>query len=61
VGLPRPGKWRELVNSDAGVYGGGNIGNLGGVTADDVNWHNQSYSAELTLPPLGIVAFRPEK
>ena len=59
-GLPRAGKWREVLNSDAAVYGGGNIGNLGGVTANDQPWHNQSCSAELTLPPLGIVALRSE-
>jgi 1,4-alpha-glucan branching enzyme len=60
VGLPRPGKWREVVNSDAAVYGGGNWGNLGGVTVEEIKWHNQNYSAELTLPPLGVVAFQPE-
>jgi 1,4-alpha-glucan branching enzyme len=59
-GLPRAGKWREVLNSDAAVYGGGNVGNLGGVTAVDQPWHNQHCSAELTLPPLGIVALRPE-
>jgi 1,4-alpha-glucan branching enzyme len=60
VGLPRPGKWREVLNSDAGIYGGGNIGSMGGVISEDVNWHNQSYSAEMALPPLGVVAFRPD-
>lgn len=61
VGLPRPGKWREVLNSDAAAYGGSNVGSLGGVLSEDVNWHNQSYSAEVTLPPLAIVAFCPEK
>jgi 1,4-alpha-glucan branching enzyme len=60
VGLPRPGKWREVLNSDAAIYGGGNVGNLGGVMAIDYKIHNQSYAAEITLPPLGIVGFRPE-
>jgi 1,4-alpha-glucan branching enzyme len=60
IGLPRPGKWREVVNSDASVYGGSNVGNLGGVNAADHKWHNENYSAELTLPPLGIIALRPE-
>lgn len=60
VGLPRPGKWREVLNSDAGIYGGSNMGNLGGVLADESKWHNQSFSAELTLPPLSVVAFQPE-
>ena len=35
IGLPRPGKWREVLNSDAAVYGGSNMGNCGGVTAED--------------------------
>jgi 1,4-alpha-glucan branching enzyme len=60
VGLPRPGKWREVVNSDGSIYGGSNVGNLGGVMAKDHKCHNQAYSAEFTLPPLSIVAFRPE-
>ncbi len=61
VGLPRPGKWREVLNSDAALYGGSNVGNLGGVIAEDVSCHNQSCSAELTLPPLGVVVFQPER
>jgi 1,4-alpha-glucan branching enzyme len=61
VGLPRPGAWRELLNSDAEIYGGGNRGNLGGVIAHDYNVHNQSYSAEFTLPPLSVLVFRPER
>ena len=61
IGLPRPGQWREMLNSDAAVYGGSNLGNLGGVVADDVNWHNQSYSAQFTLPPLSVLVFKPER
>ena len=61
IGLPRPGGWREVLNSDATIYGGSNAGNLGGVKAEDYNQHNQSYSAEFTLPPLSIMAFQPER
>jgi 1,4-alpha-glucan branching enzyme len=61
IGMPRPGKWLEVLNSDAAVYAGSNVGNLGGVMSEDVDWHNQSYSAEFTLPPMSIVAFRPEQ
>jgi 1,4-alpha-glucan branching enzyme len=61
IGLPRLGKWLEVLNSDAAVYGGSNVGNLGGVTAEDVECHNQPCSAEFTLPPLSIIAFRPAK
>jgi 1,4-alpha-glucan branching enzyme len=55
VGLPRSGAWTEVLNSDAGVYGGANVGNMGGVEADAQPWHNQQFSAAVTLPPLGVV------
>jgi 1,4-alpha-glucan branching enzyme len=55
VGLPRPGRWTELVNTDAAVYGGSNTGNMGAVEAEPRPWHNQQFSAAVTLPPLGVV------
>ncbi len=61
IGLPRAGKWLEVLNSDAAVYGGSNMGNLGSVTADERRLHNQPASAEFTLPPMSIMAFRAEK
>ncbi len=61
LGLPRPGRWFEVLNTDAAVYGGSNVGNYGSVTADDQDMHNQSYSAEFTLPPMSIMAFKPEQ
>jgi 1,4-alpha-glucan branching enzyme len=61
IGLPRPGRWREVLNTDAAIYGGSNVGNLGGVISEDVNLHNQSYSAEMTLPPMSVIAFAPER
>jgi len=61
IGLPRPGRWQELLNSDAGIYGGANLGNFGGVMSEDYYWHNQSYSAQFTLPPLSLLIFRPER
>jgi 1,4-alpha-glucan branching enzyme len=60
VGLPRPGKWHEVLNSDAKIYGGSNVGNLGGVVATDYKIQNQPFSAEFTLPPLSIIAFKPD-
>jgi 1,4-alpha-glucan branching enzyme len=60
VGLPRPGAWREIVNSDAADYGGSGMGNLGAVTAEDVPWHGQPASAAITIPPLGVVWLVPE-
>jgi len=55
VGLPRGGRWREILNSDSERYGGSNVGNLGSVMAEPVPWHGEPYSAELTLPPLAVV------
>jgi 1,4-alpha-glucan branching enzyme len=60
VGLPLAGKWREMLNSDASIYGGSNLGNLGGVTAENLAFHGQPYSAEFLLPPLSVIAFEPE-
>jgi 1,4-alpha-glucan branching enzyme len=55
VGVPRTGRWREILNTDSAHYGGADIGNLGGVGAEPVAWHGQPYSAEVMLPPLGVV------
>ncbi len=55
VGVPLPGYYRERLNTDAGLYGGGNIGNGGGVASDDVGSHGRPYSLSLTLPPLATV------
>jgi 1,4-alpha-glucan branching enzyme len=55
LGLPAPGQWTELLNTDADVYGGGNRGNLGGVTTEMKPWHGQEQSALVTLPPLSAV------
>jgi 1,4-alpha-glucan branching enzyme len=59
VGLPEGGLWQEVLNSDAQVYGGSNMGNLGGVTAEEYKVHNQPFSAAFTLPPMSVIAFRP--
>ncbi len=55
IGLPRAGMWRELLNTDEARYGGGGVGNQGPVEARPRSWHDQPYSAELTLPPLGVL------
>ncbi len=60
LGLPRPGRWRELINTDAGFYGGSDMGNLGGVEAEPMGWGGQPFSAELALPPLSGVWLVPE-
>jgi 1,4-alpha-glucan branching enzyme len=58
VGLPGPGSWSEVLNTDSSIYGGSNVGNSGGVFAEFVPMHNQKYSAPLNLPPLGAVFFK---
>jgi 1,4-alpha-glucan branching enzyme len=60
LGLPRAGRWREVLNTDAEAYGGSNVGNMGGVATEDIAWHNQPQSAEVTLPPLGVLYLVPE-
>ena len=61
IGMPRGGFWREVLNSDAGIYGGSNTGNLGGVHADGPKCHGQPHSAEFFLPPMSVTVFRNEK
>ena len=60
VGMPLPGRWRELLNTDSPYYGGTGVGNLGAVVADAVPWHDQPFSAPVTLPPLAAVWLVPE-
>jgi 1,4-alpha-glucan branching enzyme len=60
VGVPLDCHWREMLNSDAPLYGGSGQGNIGGVTAGPLPIHGRPYSLNLTLPPLGMVVFQPE-
>ncbi len=55
IGVPRGGIWKELLNSDAPVYGGSGWGNLGGVEARPDEAHGRPYSLGLSLPPLSIL------
>jgi 1,4-alpha-glucan branching enzyme len=57
VGLPRAGRWREALNTDAGAYAGGGAGNFGAVEATEQPWHGQPASAEIYLPGLSTVWF----
>ena len=59
IGAPRPGFYREVINSDSAAYGGSNIGVKGGVTAETRPWHNQPCSLSLNLPPLGMLVLKP--
>ena len=59
LGLPRPGAWDEVFNSDAADYGGSGLGNAGVVVAEDEPWHERRWSVRLTLPPLAVLVLRP--
>ena len=61
VGMPLPGRWREVLNTDASHYDGSGVGNLGAVVADGPPADGQPVSARLTLPPLAVVWFEPEQ
>jgi 1,4-alpha-glucan branching enzyme len=58
VGVPQPGFYTELFNSDVREYWGSNMGNLGGKWTDEWSFHNQPYSLDLCLPPLGVLIFK---
>jgi 1,4-alpha-glucan branching enzyme len=58
VGVPEMGFYSELFNSDSRKYGGSNMGNLGGKWTDQWAFHNQPYSLDLCLPPLGVLILK---
>ena len=60
VGVPQHGSWNEILNSDAPLYGGSGQGNFGGLQAAPLPVHGQSFSLNMTLPPLAVLVFRHE-
>jgi 1,4-alpha-glucan branching enzyme len=60
IGVPRSGRYRERINTDAMEYGGSGIGNAGEVQADAHPMHGHHYSIRLKLPPLGVLIFTPD-
>ncbi len=59
IGIPQAGRWLELLNSDAPLYGGSGQGNLGGVEAVPISVHGHRHSLTLTLPPLAALFLKP--
>jgi len=59
VGVPKPGRWRESLNSDAAHYGGGGVGNLGGADTAPISAHGRFHALNLKLPPLGLLVLEP--
>lgn len=60
IGVPQDGRWQEVFNSDAECYGGSNVGNGGGILAEQIPTHGQDVSLSLTLPPLGVIILKPQ-
>ncbi|GIF36843.1 1,4-alpha-glucan branching enzyme GlgB [Actinoplanes xinjiangensis] len=60
IGLPRAGRWTEVINTDSELYGGSGVGNLGQVEAENLAWHGFDASVSLRIPPLGAVWLRHE-
>jgi 1,4-alpha-glucan branching enzyme len=61
LGVPLAGAYTEVLNSDAEIYGGSNVGNQGRVMAAERPSHGHAYSITLTVPPLGFVLLKPNK
>jgi len=59
IGLPRAGRWLEVLNTDAETYGGSGVGNMGAIAAEEVPWHGMPASVALRVPPLGAVWLTP--
>ena len=60
LGVPRPGFYREIINTDGETYGGSNVGNLGGVRSEEVPCMSREQSILIQLPPLATLAFKLE-
>lgn len=60
LGVPKGGKYIEVFNSDAEIYGGSGMGNMGAVEATDEGWNNREHSVSVTLPPLSTLIFVPQ-
>jgi 1,4-alpha-glucan branching enzyme len=59
IGVPEPGMYREILNTDGAAYGGGNAGNGGAVASEPQPWHGRGQSVSLTLPALGAIWLTP--
>jgi 1,4-alpha-glucan branching enzyme len=58
VGAPGMGFYHEILNTDAQTYGGSNVGNSGGLYADQHHWQGREWSLNLRLPPLSVLGFK---
>jgi len=58
LGVSEPGAYREMVNSDAGCYGGSGVGNFGMAHSEEIPWHDRGHSINLRVPPLGMLILK---
>ncbi len=58
LGLPGPGSYAEILNTDSNMYGGTDVGNAGLIVSESITWQGWDHSAAISLPPLGAVAFK---
>ena len=61
IGVPSDCFYKEILNSDAKIYWGSNMGNTGGLNSDAIAWHGKQYSIQVTLPPLSVLILKPLK
>jgi 1,4-alpha-glucan branching enzyme len=61
IGVPETCFYHEIVNSDSQIYGGGNMGNMGGVVSEPIPWHGKPCSIKIVIPPLAVVVFKPAR
>jgi 1,4-alpha-glucan branching enzyme len=60
IGVPSGGRWRELLNSDAPLYGGSGVGNFGGAEATPMPYESFGHSLSITVPPLAVLFLKPD-
>ena len=58
IGVPVMGFYKEVLNTDASIYGGSNLGNLGGKQSNQTAMHGYEFSLDLTLPPLSVIVLK---
>ncbi len=61
IGVPKAGRYSELLNSDSAFFGGSNSGNAGGVSSEDIPWMGHAQSIVVTIPPLAALILTPEE
>jgi len=59
IGVPQPGPYKEILNSDSQFYAGSNLGNGAGLMAEPIPFHGRPYSMKVVTPPLATVVFKP--